>query len=172
MELTRLYPRWAAGVVASPQEAIQATHPIELLTLLRGGLLHRGGLSDFFGTDYPEQFRRTQLTWVVWGYIRGFRYLLQSSIRWVNPSVVSLWPCAVWLEREVWEMFGIYFEGHPDLRRLLTDYGFEGLPLRKDFPVGGYAEVRFSERAKRVVLRGVRFTQEFRMFDFQSPWEK
>jgi NADH-quinone oxidoreductase subunit C len=171
MELARLYPRWTVGVLMSPQEVIQTNHPVEVLTLLRGGLLHRGGLSDLFGTDFPGQTRRTQLTWVVWGYSRGTRYLLQSSTRWFTPSVVSIWPSAVWFEREVWEMLGVYFEGHPDLRRLLTDYGFEGQPLRKDFPVGGYTEVRFSERAKRVVLRGVQFTQEFRTFDFQSPWE-
>jgi len=131
-----------------------------------------GGLSDLFGTDYPAGgARRVQLTWAVWSYTRGVRHLVQTSVGDSVGSTTVLWPSANWFEREVWEMLGTRFEGHPDLRRLLTDYGFVGRPLRKDFPVVGYTEVRFSERAKRVVLRPVRFTQEFRTFDFQSPWQ-
>ena len=171
MELARLYPRWTTGVVYSPQGAHQVTHPIEMLTALAGGVLHRGALTDLFGTDYPGQSRRTQLTWGVWGYPRGVRYLLQTAVGSFTPTTTHIWPSANWFEREVWEMLGTRFIGHPDLRRLLTDYGFGGRPLRKDFPAVGYTEVRFSERQKRVVQRGVTLTQEFRTFDFVSPWQ-
>jgi len=171
MELTRLYPRWSTGVVTSPQVGITVTAPIEVLTTLRGSLLHEGWLSDLWGTDYPGQTRRVQLSWVVWSYTRGARVLISTAVENLTTSLVHLFPSAVWFEREVWEILGVFFEGHPDLRRLLTDYGFNGLPLRKDFPVGGYLEVRFSERNKRVIARGVNFTQEFRTFDFVSPWE-
>lgn len=172
MELARLYPRWTTGVIYSPQAGISTSFPLELLTTLKGSLLHEGWLSDLWGTDYPGQTRRIQLSWLVWSYPRGKRVLFFSSLQKNRlPSGVYLFPSAVWFEREVWEMLGITFEGHPDLRRLLTDYGFNGYPLRKDFPVGGHLEVRFSERNKRVVARGVNFTQEFRTFDFTSPWE-
>ena len=87
------------------------------------------------------------------------------------PSVVSLFNAAGWFEREVWDMFGVFFTDHPDLRRMLTDYGFEGHPLRKDFPLTGYVEVRYDEEQKRVVYEPVTLTQDFRHFDFMSPWE-
>lgn len=87
-------------------------------------------------------------------------------------SVVSLFPSAGWWEREVWDMFGVYFSNHPDLRRILTDYGFEGHPLRKDFPLSGYVEVRYDDSEKRVVSEPIEMTQEFRYFDFASPWEQ
>jgi NADH-quinone oxidoreductase subunit C len=172
MELARLYPAWVTGVVLSPQAGVSTAAPLEVLTTLRGSLLHGGWLSDLWGTDYPGQTRRVQLSWLIWSYPRGVRTLLFTSLKTPRiPSGVYLFPSAVWFEREVWEMLGVTFEGHPDLRRLLTDYGFNGYPLRKDFPVGGHLEVRFSERNKRVVSRGVNFTQEFRTFDFTSPWE-
>lgn len=174
MELARLYPKWATGVVFSPQIGVATSRGIEMLTTLRGGILHEGWLTDLWGTDYPGQSRRLQLGWSLWLYPRGQRILLWTTPPVGNryPSGVHLFPAAGWFEREIWEMFGLTFEGHPDLRRLLTDYGFNGFPLRKDFPVGGYLEVRFSERNKRVISRGVNFTQEFRTFDFVSPWEK
>ena len=170
MELTRLFPRWVHGVFLSPQVALQVTHPVELLGSARG-VLHPGYLTDLFGTDYPDQTRRTQLTWVLWGYTRSARVIFQTGVSGGITSSTLTFPSANWFEREIWEMFGVTFVGHPDLRRLLTDYGFVGRPLRKDFPVVGYLEVRFSERAKRVVSRGVTLTQEFRTFDFVSPWQ-
>ena len=173
MELARLYPRWTTGVVYSPQPGVAVTSGVQTLTALRGSLLHEGWLTDVWGTDYPGQTRRTQLGWAVWLYPRGVRCLLWSSLEGTRtPSGVHLFPAAVWFEREIWEMLGLTFEGHPDLRRLLTDYGFNGFPLRKDFPAGGHLEVRFSERHTRVTSREVNFTQEFRTFDFVSPWEK
>lgn len=174
MELARLYPAWVAGVVSSPQVATHAVRPTSLLRVLRGSLLHRGYLSDLFGTDYPgaPEGRRVQLTWVVWNYHGGRRHLVHAAVGPAGAATATgVWPAANWFEREAWEMFGVRFEGHPDLRRLLTDYGFVGRPLLKDFPVTGYTEVRYSERAKRVVLKPVSFTQEFRVFDFQSPWQ-
>ena len=87
------------------------------------------------------------------------------------PSVVSIFPCADWLEREVWDMYGVYFSDHPDLRRILTDYGFDGHPLRKDFPLTGYVEMRYDEDQKRVIYEPVKLAQDFRSFDFLSPWE-
>ena len=86
-------------------------------------------------------------------------------------SLNSLFPSANWLERETWDMFGVFFKNHPDLRRILTDYGFEGFPLRKDFPLSGYTEVRYDDEKKRVVLEPLQITQEYRYFDFLSPWE-
>lgn len=171
VELTRLYPRWCTGVVRSPQVAYQVGYPLEILTCLKQGLLHRGGLVDLFGTNYPGQVQQTQLTWVVWSYHRGTRYLIQTLVGLSLPTSTGIWPSASWFEREIWEMLGVRFPGHSDLRRLLTDYGFQGFPLQKSFPVVGYQEVRFSERSKRVVQRGVQFTQEFRTFDFGSPWQ-
>lgn len=171
MELARLYPGWTVGVFYSPQAGAVVTHPTEVLTILKGSLLHEAQLTDLWGTDYPGQSRRTQLGWLLWLYPRGRRVLLWTAVDRPTPTGVHLFPAAVWFEREVWEMLGTQFVGHPDLRRLLTDYGFEGQPLRKDFPVGGHLEVRFSERNKRVIARGVHFTQEFRSFDFVSPWE-
>ena len=86
-------------------------------------------------------------------------------------SVVDLWPSANWFERETWDMFGIFFEDHPDLRRILTDYGFDGYPLRKDFPLSGFFEARYHDAKKRVVYEPLQLSQEFRYFDFASPWE-
>lgn len=171
VELTRLYPRWCTGVIYTPHPVTQVTHPVELATVLRASCLHTGYLSDLFGTDYPGVTRRIQLTWAVWGYTRGQRYLFQTAVGPTVGTSTLVWPSANWFEREVWEMFGTKFVGHPDLRRLLTDYGFVGRPLLKDFPVTGYVEVRFSERLKRVTAKPVTFTQEFRTFDFQSPWQ-
>lgn len=172
MELARLYPRWITGVVYTPSPVLQVTHPIELATVLRRGCLHTGYLSDLFGADYPGHPRRIQLTWMVWGYTRGQRYSFQTAVGSIGVGTsTTVWPTANWFEREAWEMFGTKFVGHPDLRRLLTDYGFVGRPLLKDFPVTGYVEVRYSERLKRVTSKQVTFTQEFRTFDFQSPWQ-
>jgi len=102
------------------------------------------------------------------------RIRVQSIVDEITPicSIVSIFPSASWWEREVWDMFGVYFSNHPDLRRILTDYGFEGHPLRKDFPLSGYVEVRYDDSEKRVVSEPIEMTQEFRYFDFASPWEQ
>lgn len=170
MELARLYPKWILGVFRTPLEVPQSGCPIELVTTLGGSLLHRGYLADLWGVHLPS--RGVHLYWRLWGYTRGTPYTVAALTGPAGVTTLTgVFPSAGWFERETWEMLGVSFRGHPDLRRLLTDYGFRGYPLRKDFPVGGYTEVRFSERSKRVISRGVRFTQEFRRFDFQSPWQ-
>ena len=168
MVLARVCPRWVSLVGASPQGWTLTDHPGRVALLLRYSLLWRAGLTDLFGSDYPGYPRRSEVSWVYWSYRLASKVLVKSFAR--VDTVSDLWPCAGWLERELWEMFGVPVTGHPDLRRLVTDYGFVGYPLRKDFPVAGYLEVRYSELARRVVSRPVGFTQEFRLFDFRSPW--
>lgn len=172
MELTKLYPRLLSGLICSPQLSIQTLFPLQVISILKLSLLHKGFLSDLFGSDYPSQIQRIQVSWFIWSYLTNQRFLIQSTATATLISTTYLWPSANWFERELWEMFGIKSVGHPDLRRLLTDYGFPGHPLRKDFPTSGYSEVRYSERSKRVILKPVFFTQEFRVFDFLSPWQK
>jgi len=100
------------------------------------------------------------------------RLRVKAFLNEITPisSVVPVFPCANWWEREVWDMYGIFFENHPDLRRILSDYGFEGYPMRKDFPLYGYIELRYDENHKRIVAEPVEFAQEFRYFDFETPW--
>ena len=173
MELARLYPGWFTGVVLAPQPVGLVSQPFRVLRALQRGVLHNGYLFDLFGTDFPgRQPDPTEITWVVWSYTRNTKWWLQG---WTHRgeifSVTGWWPSALWLERELWEMFWVTLVGHPDLRRLLTDYGFTGYPLRKDFPVGGYLQLRYSEKNKRVTSGEVNLAQEFRAFDFVSPWQ-
>ncbi len=128
---------------------------------------------DLTAVDYPERERRFDVVTHLLSpkYIRRIRIKIEADERTPVPSLVDLYPAANWFEREVWDLFGIYFSGHPDLRRLVTDYGFEGHPLRKDFPMTGYVEVRWDDEQKRVVNQPVTLNQAFRSFDFLSPWE-
>mgnify|MGYP001241968240 CR=1 FL=1 len=130
-------------------------------------------LTDICGVDWPARARRFD---VVYHFLspkhnRRIRVKLHCDEEMLVPSMTDLFPGADWFEREAYDMYGILFVGHPDLRRLLTDYGFEGYPLRKDFPTTGYVEVHYDDELKRVVYAPVRLAQEFRQFDFQSPWE-
>jgi NADH-quinone oxidoreductase subunit C len=148
---------------------------IPLLTLLRASSLVRASaLLDLWGVDYPGRVRRFDLGYCLLAPHRGFRLVLALPVAAEEPvpSATALFPSAGWLEREVWDMLGIFFHGHPDLRRILTDYGFQGFPLRRDFPTVGYLEVRYDEEAKRVVTEPLEVTQEFRAFDFSSPWDR
>jgi NADH-quinone oxidoreductase subunit C len=131
-------------------------------------------LMDLFGVDYPSRGRRYEVHYLLGSvkYNQRLRVVIEVGVDEVVPSLVSLYPSSNWLEREVWDMFGIFFENHPDLRRILTDYGFEGFPLRKDFPISGFLEVRYDESEKRVIYEPVELTQEYRLFQFLSPWEK
>jgi NADH-quinone oxidoreductase subunit C len=130
-------------------------------------------LIDITAVDYPERSKRFDVVYHFLSMYQNHRVRLRVSIREEDmvPSITSVHAGANWFEREVFDMFGIIFTDHPDLRRLLTDYGFRGHPLRKDFPTTGYTEVRYDEELKRVVYEPVSLTQEYRQFDFMSPWE-
>ena len=130
-------------------------------------------LIDICGVDYPERDPRFDVVYHLLSVGNNLRIRLKVSINGEGsvPSITALYNTAGWFEREVWDLYGIYFTDHPDLRRLLTDYGFEGHPLRKDFPLTGYVELRYDDEQKRVVYEPVKLTQDFRSFDFMSPWE-
>lgn len=130
-------------------------------------------LVDICGVDYPERAQRFDVVYHLLSMHQNhrIRVKLQVDDETPVPSIVELYPTANWYEREAFDMYGILFSDHPDLRRLLTDYGFSGYPLRKDFPLTGHVEVRYDDEKKRVVYDPVSLTQEFRDFDFMSPWE-
>ncbi len=130
-------------------------------------------LMDIAGIDFPQRPERFEVAYMLLSVTRNHRIRLKLSTDEDTPvpSVTSLFPNAGWYEREVYDMFGVLFDGNPDLRRILTDYGFRGHPFRKDFPMTGYTELRWSEELKRVVSGPVRLNQDFRAFDFLSPWE-
>lgn len=130
-------------------------------------------LVDITAVDYPERAKRFDVVYHFLSMYQNQRIRLRVSVRENDmvPSIIDVHPSANWFEREVFDMFGILFSGHPDLRRILTDYGFRGYPLRKDFPTTGYTEVRYDEAQKRVVYEPVSLVQEYRQFDFMSPWE-
>ncbi len=130
-------------------------------------------LIDVCGVDYPERPARFEVVY----HLLSLRHNMRVRVKIATgeetpvPSAASLFPSAPWFEREVWDLYGVWFSDHPDMRRILTDYGFEGHPLRKDFPLTGFVEMRYDDVEKRVVYEPVKLTQEFRRFDFLSPWE-
>ncbi len=128
---------------------------------------------DVCGADYPERAERFEVVYHLLSMSKNVRIRVKVSTDEDTPvtSAFALWPAADWFEREAFDMYGILFSGHPDLRRILTDYGFHGHPLRKDFPLTGYTEVRYDEAQKRVIYEPVKLVQEYRNFDFLSPWE-
>ena len=130
-------------------------------------------LVDVCGADYPNRPERFEVVYHMLSLSQNNRIRVKISTDEEAPveSAVSVFSSANWFEREVWDMYGVYFTGHPDLRRILTDYGFEGHPQRKDFPLTGYVEVRYDEERKRVVYEPVQLTQDFRKFEYLSPWE-
>ena len=150
--------------------------PRERIAEVLLGLRDRFGfqqLLDLCGVDYPDRRERFEVVYHLLSMTRNARVRVKVSTDEVKPvpTAVEVYPAAGWFEREAFDMYGMLFEGNPDMRRLLTDYGFEGHPLRKDFPMTGYVEVRYDEEQKRVVYEPVKLTQEFRQFDFLSPWE-
>ncbi len=147
---------------------------VKVLTFLRDNVNCQFKiLMDVCGVDYPERENRFDVVYNLLSLTQNARIRVKVQAREDTPvpSVVSVFNAAGWWEREAWDLYGIYFSNHPDLRRILTDYGFEGHPLRKDFPLTGYVEVRYDDEQKRVVYEPVKLTQEFRNFDFLSPWE-
>jgi len=134
---------------------------------------HFSTLVDITAVDWPDRPRRFDVVYHLLSMYQNHRIRLRMAVRddETVPSIIGVHPSANWFEREVFDMFGILFSGHPDLRRILTDYGFRGYPLRKDFPTTGYTEVRYDEEQKRVVYEPVKLVQEYRQFDFMSPWE-
>jgi len=130
-------------------------------------------LIDITAVDYPEKEKRFKLVYLLLSHENNLRILININIdeKLHVPSITKIFPSANWMEREVFDMYGISFKDHPDLRRILTDYGFEGYPLRKDFPLTGHTEVRYSEEHKKVIYEPVKLDQEYRHFDFESPWE-
>ncbi|MEM8799070.1 MAG: NADH-quinone oxidoreductase subunit C [Pseudomonadota bacterium] len=152
----------------------RADQIVEVLTFLRDDpRTDCQILIDLCGCDYPERSKRFDVVYHLLsvGENHRIRVKVKATAETPVPSVVSVFPTAGWFERETWDMYGIMFAGHPDLRRILTDYGFQGFPLRKDFPLTGHVELRYSEEHKRVVYEPVKLTQDFRTFDFLSPWE-
>jgi NADH-quinone oxidoreductase subunit C len=146
----------------------------EILQFLRDDPLCRfGSLIDVCGVDYPEREERFDVVYHLLSPWLNHRIRVRTTTDAAHPvpSIVSLFPAADWFEREAYDLYGILFSGHPDLRRLLTDYGFQGHPLRKDFPLTGFVELRYDDELKRVVYEPVNLQQEYRSFDFLSPWE-
>ena len=130
-------------------------------------------LIDITAVDYPQREKRFKIVYLLLSHENNLRIIINTNIneKIIVPSITKIFPSANWMEREVFDMYGISFKDHPDLRRILTDYGFEGYPLRKDFPLTGHTEVRYSETKKKVITEPVKLDQQYRDFDFESPWE-
>jgi len=153
---------------------VRADAVVPILAFLRddGKCLFKQ-LMDVCGVDYPDRERRFDVVYHLLSLKlnQRIRVKLETDEQTPVPSATSVFSSAGWWEREAWDLYGIFFSDHPDLRRILTDYGFEGHPMRKDFPLTGYVELRYDEEQKRVVYDKVKLTQDFRSFDFLSPWE-
>jgi NADH-quinone oxidoreductase subunit C len=145
---------------------------VDAMQILRDNLAYQQ-LMEIAGVDYPDRPERFEVVYCLLSLTKNHRLRVHVSTDEATPvpSVTGLWPVAGWLEREVYDMYGVTFTGNPDLRRILTDYGFTGHPQRKDFPLTGFVELRYSEEEKRVVYQPVKLAQDFRNFDFMSPWE-
>jgi NADH-quinone oxidoreductase subunit C len=154
--------------------SVERAKIVDVLKFLRDdGRCRFEVLIDIAGVDWPARERRFDVVYHLLSPRLNQRIRIKLETDETNPvpTAIEVFPAANWYEREAYDMYGILFSGHPDLRRLLTDYGFQGYPLRKDFPLTGYVEVRYDDEAKRVVYEPVKLVQEFRSFDFESPWE-
>ncbi len=185
-------PRFASndGVIAALGKALGKKivdaveqHGEVVLTIARGEIANAlrvlrdeheyQQLMEIAGVDYPERAERFEVVYMLLSVTKNHRLLVKVTAAEDTPvpTVTTLWPNAGWLEREVFDLYGVIFEGNQDLRRILTDYGFEGHPFRKDFPLTGYVELRYSQEEERVVYEPVKLNQDLRQFDFLSPWE-
>ena len=172
----RLGPKLRASQIALGELTVEVGRDDipETIALLRDDPQCRFGcLIDICGVDYPEREQRFDVVYHLLSPWLNQRVRVRTKTDAANPvpSIVRLFPAADWFEREAYDLYGILFAGHPDLRRLLTDYGFQGHPLRKDFPLTGFVELRYDDELKRVVYEPVKLMQEYRSFDFLSPWE-
>lgn len=173
-----MVPKFITKSIISKEEVIiftNTTNLVSLLTFLRD---HTNSqykmLVDITAVDYPEREERFEVVYMLLSVKYNSRIIVKVAVDEITPipSVETIFPNAGWYERETFDMFGIFFQENKDLRRILTDYGFEGYPLRKDFPLSGYTEVRYDDSVRRVVVEPLELTQEFRLFDFASPWDK
>lgn len=175
--LLQMLPRYITNVTTCRNELIITVNPNYLINVLLFLRDHTNCqfkvLSDLCIVDYPNREKRFEVVYNLLSitYNARIRVKVLAAETDTVPSCTGIYKAAGWMEREAWDLFGVYFSNHPDLRRILTDYGFEGHPFRKDFPLSGYVEVRYDEQQKRVVCEPLEMTQEFRHFDFESPWE-
>jgi len=177
--IRNMLPRLVTCGIVQNGEAIIYTEPENVPPVLDFLKNHTGTrckqLLDITAIDYPTREKRFEVAYQLLSFEHNSRIRVKTLLGGSGdegvPSAVPLFSSANWLEREVWDMYGIYFAGHPDLRRILTDYGFQGHPLRKDFPLSGFVECRYDASKKRVVTEPVQLTQEFRQFDLLTPWQ-
>lgn len=173
----KLISSWVESIVVKDSMLIVIVKPKNLknvTTFFKFLFLgNYSSMMDIWGVDYPHRVFRFEVNYMLLNYSTSHRIILRSyATEYSNLFTVSdIFNSANWLEREVWDMYGVFFSGHKDLRRILTDYGFSGFPLRKDFPLTGYSEVRYDDSKKQVVLEPLEVSQEFRLFNFKSPWE-
>lgn len=174
----QMLPKFIESVQVAKGEltlVVKSAHIEETLTFLRD---HTNAqlkcLMELTAVDYPEREKRFEVVYCLLSIKYNARVLVKTMVDEMTPlaSATTVFNSANWYEREVWDLYGIYFVNHPDLRRILTDYGFQGHPMRKDFPLSGYVEVRYDDEQKRVVTEPLQLAQEFRSFDFTSPWEQ
>ena len=176
--LNLMVPKYIEKSVICKEEVTIYTSTEHLLPLIEFLKNHSSSqyqmLTDITAVDYPERENRFEVVYMLMSLKYNSRIIVKLSVDEITPvpSLEPLFPNAGWYERETWDMFGVFFQGNKDLRRILTDYGFEGYPLRKDFPLSGYVEARYDDSLQRVVIEPLEMTQEFRLFDFKSPWEK
>jgi len=175
--ILKTVPKWVKSCEIINNElmiTIHSDYVVPMCYFLKKNSLTRcNQLIDMTAVDYPDRKNRFTVVYNLLSVDLNARVRLKTEVDGLTSieSVTGIYPCAAWWERETWDMFGVFFTGHPDLRRILTDYGFQGHPLRKDFPLTGYTEVRYDATEKRVISEPLELPQEFRSFDFASPWE-
>jgi NADH dehydrogenase (ubiquinone) Fe-S protein 3 len=175
--LILLIPKWIQSYSFDKNEMIFVINPEYLIPFFSFLKDHTNTqfkmLMDVTAVDFPSREKRFEVVYNLLSVQYNSRIRIKACVDEITPisSLVEVYSSANWWERECWDMFGIFFSNHPDLRRILTDYGFQGHPLRKDFPLSGYVEVRYDDSEKRVITEPIEMTQEFRYFDFASPWE-
>lgn len=176
--ILKMVPKWVQYHVSHRNETIFYVYPeylIPFLFFLRDHMNTQFKIcTDITAVDYPSRKARFEVVYILLSVQYNYRIRVKTCVDEITSleSSTDVYSSAAWFEREVWDMFGVFFHNHPDLRRILTDYGFHGHPLRKDFPLSGYKEVRYDDSEKRVVTESIECSQEFRYFDFESPWEQ